>query len=91
MGQKKVEPILCMESLMKRRPSMDRAKHGKILEEHLKDRRLFTMNNLSTTFWIPKDLFYKETTWATRKQGNDLSYKETTWLQGRDLGYKETT
>ena len=49
------------------------------------------MNNLSTTFRIPKDLFYKETTWATRKQGNDLSYKETTWLQGKDLGYKETT
>ena len=60
MGQKKVEPILCVESLMKRRPSMNRAKHGKILEEHLKDRRLFTMNNLSTTFRIPKDLFYKE-------------------------------
>ena len=37
MGQKKVEPILCVESLMKRRPSMNRAKHGKILEEHLKD------------------------------------------------------
>ena len=76
---------------MRQRPIMNRAKHEKILEEHLKDRRLFTMNNLSTTFWIPKDLFYKETTWATRKQGNDLSYKETTWLQGRDLGYKETT
>ena len=90
MGQKKVEPILCVESLMKRRPSMNRAKHGKILEEHLKDHGLFTMNNLSTTFRIPKgrvlqgkDLCYRETTWATRKrlglQGNDLSYKETTW------------
>ena len=80
MGQKKVEPILCMESLMKRRPSMNRAKHGKILEEHLKDRELFTMNNLSTTFRIPKDLFYKEGTCSTRKglglQGKDLSYKE---------------
>ena len=48
---------------------------GKILEEHLKDRGLFTMNNLSTTFRIPKgrvlqekDLFYKEKTWATRKR-----------------------
>ena len=100
MGQKKVEPILCVESLMKRRPSMNRAKHGKILEEHLKDRRLFTMNNLSTTFRIPKDLFYKERTWATRTrlvlQGKDLSYKEKTCptmtrlgLQGKDLGYKE--
>ena len=87
---------------MKRRPSMNRAKHGKILEEHLKDRRLFTMNNLSTTFRIPKDLFYKERTWATRKglglQGQDLSYKEKTCptrkrlvLQGKDLGYKEKT
>ena len=69
MGQKKVELILCMESLMKRRPSMNRAKQGKILEEHLKDRGLFTINNLSTTFRIPKDLFYKERTWATRKGG----------------------
>ena len=80
MGQKKVEPILCVESLMKRRPSMNRAKHGKILEEHLKDRGLFTMNNLSTMFRIPKDLFYKERTWATRKR---------LVLQGKDLGYKE--
>ena len=58
---------------------MNRAKHEKILEEHLKDRKdrgCFTMNNLSTTFWIPKgrilqgkDLFYKEKTWATRKRG----------------------
>ena len=102
MGQKKVEPILCMESRMKRRPSMDRAKHGKILEEHLKDRELFTMNNLSTTFRIPKDLFYKEGTCSTRKglglQGKDLSYKEKTCptrkelgLQGKDLSYKEKT
>ena len=87
MGQKKVKPILCVESLIKRRPSMNRAKHGKILEEHLKDRGLFTMNNLSTTFRIPKgrvlqgkDLFYKEKTWATRKR---------LVLQGKDLGYKE--
>ena len=83
MGQKKVEPLLCVESLMKRRPSMNRAKHGKILEEHLKNRRLFTVNNLSTTFQIPKDLLYKERTWATRTrlilQGKDLSYKEKTW------------
>ena len=82
MGQKKVEPILCVESLMKRRPSMNRAKHGKILEEHLKNRRLFTVNNLSTTFQIPKYLLYKERTWATRTrlvlQGKDLSYKEKT-------------
>ena len=69
MGQKKVEPILCVEFLMKRRPSMNRAKHGKILEEHLKDRRLFTVNNLSTTFQIPEDLLYKEKTWAARKGG----------------------
>ena len=103
MGQKKVELIPCVESLMKRRPSMNRAKHGKILEEHLRDRGLFTMNNLSTTFRIPKGEFYKEKTWATRKrlglqglQGKDLGYKETTWatrkrleLQGNDLGYKE--
>ena len=65
---------------------MNRAKHGKILEEHLKDHELFTMNNLSTMFRIPKrrvlqgkDLFYKEKTWVTRKrlglQGN-LGYKE---------------
>ena len=53
---------------MKRRPNMNRAKHGKILEEHLKNRRLFTMNNLSTMFQIPKDLLYKERTWATRKR-----------------------
>ena len=75
MGQKKVELILCMESLVKRRPSMNRAKQGKILDEHLKDRGLFTMNNLSTTFRISKwrvlqgkDLAYKEKTWATRKR-----------------------
>ena len=89
MGQKKVEPILCVESLMKRRPSMNRAKYGKILEEHLKDRRLFTMNNLYTTFRIPKDLFYKERTWATRKrlvlQGKDLGYKEKTYPTGKRL------
>ena len=66
MGQKKVEPILCVEPLTKRRPSMNRAKYGKILKEHLKNRRLFTMNNLSTTFQISKDLLYKERTWATR-------------------------
>ena len=67
---------------MKRRPSMNRAKHGKILEEHLKNRRFFTMNNLSTTFQILKDLLYKERTWATRTrlvlQGKDLSYKDKT-------------
>ena len=56
MGQKKVEPILCVEFLMKRRPSMYRAKYGKILEEHFKNRRPFIMNNLSITFQIPKDL-----------------------------------
>ena len=82
IGQKKVEPILCVESLMKRRPSMNRAKHGKILEEHLKNRRLFTMNNLSTTFQIPKDLLCKERTWAAKTrlvlQGKDLSYKDKT-------------
>ena len=100
MGQKKVEPILCVEFLMKRRPSMYRAKYGKILKEHLKNRRLFTMNNLSTTFQISKDLLYKERTWATRKglglQGQGLSYKDKTCptrirlgLQGKDLGYKE--
>ena len=65
---------------MKRRPSMNRAKHGKILEEHLKDRRLFTMNNVSTMFRIPKDLFYKDKTCPTRKR---------LVLQGEDLGYKE--
>ena len=96
MGQKKVKPILCVESLMKRRLSMNRAKHGKILEEHLKDRGLFTMNNLSTTFRIPKgrvlqgkDLGYKEKTCSTRKrlglQGKDLFYKEKTWAT-RKLG-----
>ena len=62
---------------------MNRVKHGKILEKHLKNRGLFTMNNLSTMFRIPKDLGYKERTWATRKrlvlQGKDLSYKEKTW------------
>ena len=80
MGQKKVKPILCVKSLMRQRPIMNRAKHEKILEEHLKDHRLFTMNNLSTTFRIPKDLFYKEKTWATRTR---------LVLQGKDLGYKE--
>ena len=40
---------------------------GKILEEHLKDRGLFTMNNLSTTFRIPKRRVL---------QGNNLGYKE---------------
>ena len=76
MGQKKVEPIPYVESLMKRRPSMNKAKHGKILEEHLRDRGLFTVNNLSTTFRILKgrvlqgnDLGYKEKTWATKKRG----------------------
>ena len=76
MGQKKVEPILCVESLTRRRSSMNRTKHGKILEEHLKDRGLFTMNNLSTTFRVPKgrlglqgkDLFNKEKTCSTRKR-----------------------
>ena len=90
MGQKKVEPILCVESRTKRRPSMNRAKHGKILEEHLKNRRLFTMNNLSTTFQIPKDLLYKERTWAARTrlilQGKDLSYKDKTWATRKRLG-----
>ena len=76
MSQKKVEPILCVESLTKRRPSMNKAKHGKILKEHLKNRRLFTMNNLSTTFQIPKDLLYKER--GLGLQGQDLSYKEKT-------------
>ena len=90
MGQKKVEPILYVESLMKRRPSMNRTKHGKILKEHFKNRRLSTMNNLSTTFRIPKDLLYKERTWATRTrlvlQGKDLSYKDKTWVTRKRLG-----
>ena len=67
MGQKKAKPIPCVESLMKRRPNMNRAKHWKKLEEHLKDRGLFTMNNLSTTFRIPK---------RRALQGNNLGYKE---------------
>ena len=102
MGQKKVEHVLCVESLMKQRPSMNRAKHGKILEEHLKNRKLFTMNNLSTTFQIPKDLLYKDKTWDTRTklvlQGKDLSYKDKICptriklvLPGKDLSYKEKT
>ena len=80
---------------MKRRPSMNRAKHGKILEEHLKDRRLFTMNTCPPRFGFLK-------TCSTRKglglQGQDLSYKEKTCptrirlgLQGKDLGYKDKT
>ena len=80
MGQKKVESILCVESLMKRRPSMNRAKHGKILEEHLKDRGLFItcpprfgfLKTCSTRKGLglqEKDLGYKEKTWATRKGG----------------------
>ena len=72
---------------MKRRPSMNRAKHGKILEEHLKNRRPFTMNNLSTTFQIPKDLLYKERTWATRNK--TCPTRKRLVLQGKDLGYKE--
>ena len=79
---------------MKRRPSMNRAKRGKILEEHLKNCRPVTMNTLSTTFQIPKDLLYKER--GLGLQGQDLSYKEKTCparirlgLQGKDLGYKE--
>ena len=40
---------------------------GKILGEHLKDRGLFTMNNLSTTFRIPRGRVL---------QGNNLGYKE---------------
>ena len=40
---------------------------GKILREHLKDRGLFTMNNLSTTFRIPRGRVL---------QGNNLGYKE---------------
>ena len=54
------------------------------------------MNNLSTTFQIPKDLLYKER--GLGLQGKDLSYKEKTWatrkrlvLQEKDLGYKEKT
>ena len=81
---------------------MNRAKRGKILEEHLKNRRPFTMNNLSTTFQIPKDLLCKERTWAARTrlvlQGKDLSYKDKTCstrkglgLQEEDLSYKEKT
>ena len=93
MGQKKVELIFCVESLMKQGPSMNRAKHGKILEEYLKDHKLFTMNNLSTTFRIPKDLFYKERTWATRTrlglQGKTCPTRIRLGLQGKDLGYKE--
>ena len=82
MGQKKAELILCVESLMKRRPNMYREKHGKILEEHLKNRRPFTMNNLSTTFQIPKDLLYKER--GLGLQGQDLSYKEKTWATRKE-------
>ena len=55
---------------------MNRAKRGKILEEHLKNCRPFTMNNLSTTFQIPKDLLYKEM--GLGLQGKGLSYKEKT-------------
>ena len=40
---------------------------GKILRKHLKDRGLFTLNNLSTTFRIPKGRVL---------QGNNLGYKE---------------
>ena len=40
---------------------------GKILEEHLKDRGLFTKNNLSITFWIPEERVLQE---------NNLGYKE---------------
>ena len=40
---------------------------GKILKEHLKDRGLFTKDNLSTTFWIPEERVL---------QGNNLGYKE---------------
>ena len=40
---------------------------GKILREHVKDRRLFTMNNLYTTFRIPRGRVL---------QGNNLGYKE---------------
>ena len=43
---------------------------GKILKEHLKDRGLFTKDNLSTTFWIPEE---------RALQGNNLGYKE--WRQ----------
>ena len=89
MGQKKVRPILGEESLIKRRPSMNRARHGKILEEHLKNLRPFTMNSLSTTFQIPKDLLYKKRTWAARTrlvlQGKDLSCKDKTWATRKRL------
>ena len=40
---------------------------GKILGEHLQDRGLFTMNNLSTTLWILEGRVL---------QGNNLRYKE---------------
>ena len=40
---------------------------GKILREYLKDRGFFTLNNLSTTFRIPKGRVL---------QGNNLGYKE---------------
>ena len=40
---------------------------GKILREHLKDRGLFTMNNLSTTFRISRGRVL---------QGNNFGYKE---------------
>ena len=40
---------------------------GKILKERLKDRGLFTMDNLSTTFWISEERIL---------QGNNLGYKE---------------
>ena len=40
---------------------------GKILGEHLKDRGLFTMNNLFTTFRIPRGRVL---------QGHNLGYKE---------------
>ena len=53
--------------------------------EHLKDHGLFMMNNLSTTFRIPKGEFYKDKTWVTRVTRKRLG------LQGKDLGYKETT
>ena len=39
----------------------------KILKERLKDRGLFTKDNLSTTFWIPEEKVL---------QGNNLGYKE---------------
>ena len=40
---------------------------GKILKEHLKDRGLFTKDNLSTMFWIPE---------KRALQGNNLGYKK---------------